>query len=144
MKLTWLELSDRWMNQVHTSPKCESAHWPLVSGFAMTTLTPGSNWKIKVIGINNLSFTREGQLLKNVSKNKIVLFQLKCIHIVLTNYIRGFCWRFLIWWASVGGWLAYVCTLVIMYTYKYGYFIWVPNFTLPWFLLRPIVIYSHS
>ena len=28
-----------------TSPRCESPHWPFVSGFAITTLTPGSNCK---------------------------------------------------------------------------------------------------
>ena len=28
----------------HTSPRCESAHIPFVSGLAITTLTPGSIW----------------------------------------------------------------------------------------------------
>jgi hypothetical protein len=33
-----------WNLRVHTSPRCESPHWPLVSGLAMMTLTPGRSF----------------------------------------------------------------------------------------------------
>jgi hypothetical protein len=34
----------KWNLHVHTSPRCESPHWPLVSGLAMMTLTPGRSF----------------------------------------------------------------------------------------------------
>lgn len=33
--------------ETQISPRCESAHWPRVSGFAMATCTPGKSYRMK-------------------------------------------------------------------------------------------------
>ena len=42
-----------WKKDPLTSPKCESAHCPFVSGLAMATLTPGNNCKNNKISMKN-------------------------------------------------------------------------------------------